>query len=229
MTKKTLIISLGGSLVFPGEDIDIQYLKKFRQFVISLIRKKYRLVIIVGGGRINNKYNQAAKKVAKVKPVDLDWLGIKVANTNSELVRVVLADYVYPEVIRDPFTKIKTTKPVIIGTAFKPGSSTDLRAVQFALNLKAKTVINLTDVDFVYDKDPGKYQNAKPITQIAWSRYKKMFGSKWTPRLSAPFDPIATKLAWQKGIEVVILNGKKLQNIERYLENKEYKGTIIKK
>ena len=229
MTKnKTIVISLGGSLVFPGDNIDIDYLKKFRQLILSLIRKKYRMVIVVGGGRINSKYNQAAKKVANIKPVDLDWLGIKAANTNSELIRVILSDYAYPEVVKNPFRKIKTNKQIIIGTAFKPGSSTDLRAVQFALNLNADRVINLTDVDYVYDKDPNKFKNARPLKQISWLQYKKMFGTKWIPRLSAPFDPIATKLACRQGIEVVILNGRKLANIKKHLNNQPYKGTVIK-
>lgn len=229
MTKnKTIVISLGGSLVFPGDNIDVSYLKKFRQFILSLVRKKYRIIIVVGGGRINSKYNKAAKEVAKIKPVDLDWLGIKAANTNSELIRTILADYAYAEVVLNPHSRLKTKKPIVIGSAWKPGCSTDMRAVQFALNIKADKVINLTDVDYVYDRDPGRYKNAKPLRQVSWPQYKKMFGTKWTPRLSAPFDPIATRLACSKGIEVVILNGRKFGNLTRYLNNQSYKGTLIK-
>jgi len=226
--KKTIVISLGGSLVFPGDNIDISYLKKLRQLILSLVRKKYRMIIVVGGGRINSKYNKAAKKVTKIKPVDLDWLGIKAANTNSELIRAILADYAYTRVVLNPHTRLKTRKSIIVGSAWQPGCSTDLRAVQFALNIKADRVINLTDVDYVYNQDPNRYKNAKPLKQISWPKYKKMFGTKWTPRLSAPFDPIATKLACSRGVEVVILNGRKFGNITKYLNKQSFKGTLIK-
>ncbi len=224
---KTVVLSLGGSLVIPDQNIDVNYLKKFRKFILALIRKKWRIVIVVGGGRINSKYNQAAKTVTKIKPVDLDWIGIKACRLNSELIRAIFAQYAFDKVVINPNTRIKTKKPVIIGTGWVPGCSSDKDAVLLAKNLGAKKVINLTDVDYVYDKDPDRYQGAKPIKKISWPAYKKMFGDKWTPRMSAPFDPMATKLAWRLGLEVVILNGRKLKNLQNYLNNKNFKGTVI--
>jgi len=45
--------------------------------------------------------------------------------------------------------------------------------------------------------------------------------------MSAPFDPIASKLAKKFRFKVIIINGRKLNNFKRFLENKKFRGTII--
>ena len=67
----------------------------------------------------------------------------------------------------------------------------------------------------------------KKITGISWQNFRKIVGSKWTPGLSKPFDPIASKLAAEVGIKVIIMNGKKLINLEKCLAGKKFQGTVI--
>ena len=96
-----------------------------------------------------------------------------------------------------------------------------------AENFKVKKLVNLTNVDYVYNKDP-KFKDAKPIKEISWKEFRKLLPDKWDPGLNAPFDPVAAKEAEQHGMEVIIMNGKKLKNFENYLNGKEYIGTKIK-
>ena len=67
--------------------------------------------------------------------------------------------------IIDPTKKIKSKKKVLIAGGWKPGWSTDFDAVLLAKNLKAELVINMTNVDYVYNKDPKKSKGAKPIKE----------------------------------------------------------------
>jgi len=85
----------------------------------------------------------------------------------------------------------------------------------------------LTNVDYVYDKDPKKFKSAKPFKEISWKDYLKLIEQKWIPGMSGPFDPIASKLAQKFKFKVIILNGRKLKNLENYLTNKNFQGTII--
>jgi uridylate kinase len=96
-----------------------------------------------------------------------------------------------------------------------------------AKTYNSDTIINLTNIDYVYDKDPNKFKDAKPFKEISWKDYLKLIEQKWIPGLSAPFDPIASKLAQKFKFKVVILNGKKIKNLKNYLENKKFTGTII--
>lgn len=230
MTKKRkiIILSLGGSLIVPRGKVEVGFLKGFRNLVLKLLKSDYRLVIITGGGGVNRHYNKSAKEVAKVKDVDLDWLGIAVSKLNGELIRVIFSRQAHTSVIDNPHTKVKTNKNLIIASGWKPGCSTDKDAVLWAKNLGAKEVINLSNIDYVYDKDPRKYRNAKPIKEIRWKDFSKIVGTKWSPRISAPFDPVASKLARKMGLKVVILNGRNLKNTEIYLKGGKFIGTVIK-
>jgi len=225
--EKNIIISLGGSLIIPKGEVAVDFLKKFRYFILKLLKQGYTFVIITGGGGINRLYNKEAQKITKIKDLDLDWLGISATRLNAELIRIIFSNYAYPQVIENPKTKIKTKKKIIIASGWRPGCSSDKDAVFWAENMKAKMVINLSDIDYVYDKDPDKYPEAKPLKEISWNNFLKIVGTKWSPRKSAPFGPPASKLAQKLKIKVTVLNGKNIKNLDNFLQGKKFKGTII--
>ncbi|MBI2129145.1 UMP kinase [Candidatus Woesearchaeota archaeon] len=223
---KTTIISLGGSLIIP-DSIDVNFLKNFKAIVLDFIKKNNKLIIVCGGGGINKNYNAAAREIGSIKDDDLDWLGIACTKLNAELVRCIFSNHAYEKVVNNPTEKIKTGKKIIVASGWKPGWSSDYDSVLLAKNFGSKTVINLTNIDYVYDKDPSKFQDAKPIKEIKWKAYRKIVGDKWTPRLNAPFDPIASKEAEKLKIKVMIANGKDLDNLKKILNEKEFIGTTI--
>jgi uridylate kinase len=222
---QSIILSLGGSLIVPDE-IDTSFLRKFRSMVLRRI-KKYRFVIACGGGRTARKYQEAARSIPGVSKDDLDWTGIAATRVNSWLVKSMFGNLADPAIISDPTKRIKSKKPIIIASGWKPGFSTDFDSVILAKQAKAKAVINLTNVDYVYNKDPRKFRDAKPIKRIAWKEFKKIVGGKWTPGLNLPFDPIAAKEAEKSKIRVLLINGKDLKSIENAILGKAFKGTEI--
>ena len=56
MKKKVIVLSLGGSQIIP-KDVNVKYLKKFKD-IIKKHTKKYKFVIVCGGGSIARKYIQ---------------------------------------------------------------------------------------------------------------------------------------------------------------------------
>ena len=221
---ETIVISLGGSVLAP-EKIDINFLKQFRKLIIKFAKSK-RFVIICGGGKTARDYLSAASKVVKLTPEDLDWLGIHATRLNAQLLRNIFREVAHKKVIRNPNKKIKAKEKVIIAAGWKPGWSTDYDAVLLAKNLSVKTVINMTNTDFVYNKDPSKFKNAKPLKCICWKHFRKLVGKKWSPGLNALFDPIATREAEKSRLTVAIM-GKDLNNLQNFLNKKKFKGTII--
>ena len=88
---------------------------------------------------------------------ELDWLGISATRFNAYLVKTIFKNLTYREIIADPTKKIRMkNEKVIVAAGWKPGCSTDYDAVLLAKNLGVKTLINLTNIDYVYDKDPKK-------------------------------------------------------------------------
>lgn len=225
MNKETIIISLGGSLVAPG-NIDVDFLKKFRNSLQKYLNKN-KFFILVGGGKIARNYQKALAEFG-ASDFDRDLIGINITRLNAEVVKQLFGKDSYKEIITDPNKKIKTNKPVVIGAGWKPGGSTDYDAVLLAKNHNIKTVINLTNIDYVYDKDPNKFPGAKKIKELDWKTLKNIVGGEWKPGLSMPFDPRASKLAAKIRLKVVIINGKNLERLEDFLNNKPFIGTTIK-
>jgi uridylate kinase len=226
VNRKTYILSLGGSLIVPDE-VDYRFVKKFTGLITKKVKEGDRFIIVCGGGGLNRKYNEAARKVRKMSNDELDWIGIYATRYNAQLIRILFGKLAYEKIITDPHKKVLTRKPVIIGAGYKPGWSTDYDAVYLAKSYGARSIVNLSNIDYAYDKDPKKYKNAKPIKDISWKDFRKIVGHKWEPRMNKPFDPIASREAEKLGLEVVILNGKKFRNLESYLDGKEFKGTVI--
>jgi len=225
MNKETIIISLGGSLVAPGE-IDLGFLKNFKHSLQKYLPQK-RFFILVGGGKIARIYQKALLEFG-AKSNDRDWIGINITKLNAEIVKQMFLGNTYPKIITDPNKKVKTNKDVIIGAGWKPGWSTDYDSVLIAKNHNIKTIINLTNIDYVYDKNPSEFSDARPLRDVDWKSFERIVGSKWLPGLSMPFDPRASKLAASLKLKVVMINGKHLDRFEDFLNNKPFIGTIIK-
>lgn len=225
---ETIIISLGGSVLAPHQ-IDVDFLRQFRQLILKFVHDGSRFVIICGGGKTAREYQGAASRVVHAVPEDLDWLGIHATRLNAHLMRTIFRETAHAKVIKNPNEKIrlKESERVVVAAGWKPGRSTDYIAVLLAKNLGARTVINITNTDFVYDRDPSKFPGAKPIRQISWEEFRKLIGvSRWSPGLNTPFDPVAAKVAEKLKLRVAVM-GRSLANLEGFLVGKAFKGTVI--
>lgn len=224
MNKENIIISLGGSLVVPKE-INTVFLKAFKK-TVSRYLNRYRFFIIIGGGKVCRNYQNALLEFGADNR-DRDLIGIDVSRLNARIVKQAFGELAFSEIITNPTRKINTRKDIVVGAGWKPGWSTDYCSVILAKNLGIKNIINLSDIDYVYDKDPDKFKNAKPLKELNWKAFRKIVGNKWSPGLSMPFDPRASRDAEILKIKVIMLNGKKLERLENFLNNKPFVGTVI--
>jgi uridylate kinase len=224
---KTIVLSLGGSLIVPN-DVDHMFLRQFVSLIRRYTKKGYKFAIICGGGSIARKYQQAALKVAKLDNDALDWIGIEATKMNAFLLRQLFGNHAHDAIIYDPSRKIAFGgKHVLIASGWKPGWSTDYDAILIAKQLKIDTVVNMSNIDYVYSSDPRKNRHANPIAALCWRHYRRMFSSTWKAGMNLPFDPIAAKAA-EKGKIAVYIMGKNLSNFENFLKGKQPKGTVIR-
>lgn len=232
---KTIVIALGGSIVYPASDgIDAAFLKKFRQFILKFVRCGRRFVIVVGGGQAARLFQVAAHRVGRVADEDKDWLGIHATRLNAHLLRTIFRDVADPVVV-DTRHKIKTLKyPVTVASGWHPGWSTDYVAAVLAYDFRVGEFIVAGKPAYVYDKDPHLFAGrqastpAKALREITWKEYRRLIPRKWKPGLHSPVDPVAAEFSARHGLRAVILNGKDLKNLEALLNNKPFRGTIIR-
>lgn len=225
--REYVVVSVGGSLIVPDE-IDTVFLKNLQELVLRKLQEGLSFFIIAGGGKIARRYQEAAREAHKeLSSEDADWLGIHATRLNAWLLRSLFLEYTQDRIVKNPERKVNTKYPVIIGGGFRPGNSTDLAAVLAAKNVGAKKVVNLSNIDYVYTADPRKDPSAKKIEKIAWKEFRALIPKEWSPGLSSPFDPIAAKEAEAAGIEVAVINGAKLEELDKYLSGKSFVGTVI--
>ena len=229
MQEPPIVISVGGSLIVPNGGINTDFLIKLNKLIREEVTKGKRFLLIAGGGKLCRHYQEAGKAViGNLTQEDLDWLGIHVTHLNGHLLRTIFQDIANPRVIQHYDRKLTNwTEPIAIGAGWKPGWTTDYDAVQLAKDFRGKLIINMSNIDYVYDRDPIKYADAKPLKNITWEEMEKLVGDKHSSGINVPFDPIATKFAKKLKLTVVIANGNDMQNIQKIINKESFRGTVI--
>lgn len=228
--SEKIIISLGGSLIVPHDGIDTDFLSKFNRFLRhQLATTKRQFFLVVGGGATARHYRDAGRAVigGELALDDEDWLGIHATRLNAHLIRTIFRDIAHPFIIEHYDIIRKASESVVVASGWKPGWSTDYDAVLLSEDYGAKTIINLSNIDKVFDKDPREFPDARPIDSMHWSEFRELVGDEWRPGMNAPFDPVAAKKAEEIGLKVVVLNGRNFENLTNYLDGREFVGTVI--
>ncbi len=229
--RKRIIISVGGSLIVPNGGIATDFLKKLNTFIRDELAKdpKRQFFLITGGGATARHYIDAGRDVVghELTAEDMDWLGIHGTNLNAHLVRTIFRDIAHPKVIRHYDIIRKVYEPVVVASGWKPGWSTDYCAVLLCEDYGVRTVINISNIEQVYDKNPREFPDAKPFTKLTWDQLRKIVGDTWKPGLNAPFDPVAAKKAQELDVKVVVMSGADFGNVSNYLEGRKFTGTVI--
>ena len=227
--NKKAVISLGGSLINPGK-IAVNFLKKFKMFIEKRVDEGWQFIIITGGGAPARWYIDGSSSIMEknITKDDMDWLGIHATRFNAHLVRTIFRNIAQPAIITDPENNfIDPKKSIVVGGGSRPGRSSDHVATTIAIRVGAPYVINLSNIKQVYTDDPKKNSSAKPIENIKWDNFCKIVGDTWEPGTNTPFDPIASKLAKEKNITVLMAQGTNLKNLEKLFKSKKFVGTAI--
>ncbi len=221
------VIALGGSIICPKE-IDTNYLRQFYFSIKKEIKKGNKFIIIAGGGDVARNYQKSALTINRVPNKERDWLGIYATYLNAHLLKAIFKKEAHPSIFNDRF-KVKSFNgyPIIIGSGWSPGWSTDFVAVQIATDLNAKKVIILGKPDHVYTKDPSKNDDAIKIEEMKWKDYLKIIPSRWRPGMSMPVDPVAARLSKKQKKEIIVADGRDIPNFKKILKNKKFKGTRL--
>jgi predicted uridylate kinase len=217
MNHAEYAISLGGSIIMPGCEVDTKYLKKFSDFLFNQVE---RAAIVTGGGPLARMYQNSLRAMGVTDKQTLDRAGIPLTHQNAKHLadilnaRGVSAAYVPSLKAKRPDVSIWVTG----GT--KPNQSTDAVAVEWARILGYRQVINITNTPFVYELGPdGKPDTMKPIYEMTDDEYLTLVGPEHEPGENVPAGRSGIKIAKKYGIVFHVI-GSDLKNLESCLEGK---------
>ncbi len=228
MKKQVIVISLGGSQILKDRKVNVSFLKKFRK-IIKKNSKRYRFVIVCGGGSVARTYIQGLKEINASEKFQ-NFAGISATRMNARFMSYFFAinpEKGIPHKMKEVKKRIRKQNIVFCGALdYHPDQTSDSTSAQIAqiFNLN---FINLTNVKGLFDKNPKENKNAKFISQISWKNFHRVAcQTKFHPGQNFVLDQKASKIILENKIKTYIL-GNNLKNLNNLLKGKKFIGTTI--
>lgn len=224
-----VVLSLGGSVLLTGTD-DADYLSRLAT-LLRVAGKEFPLVVTTGGGRTAREYIQLGRSLGLTE-VELDEIGIDVTRLHARL----LSGRVGPPTPSHPPTtiaaavhEVQRASPVILGGT-EPGHTTDGVAALVAVRLRAARLVNATNVDGVYDRDPRKDPTAKRFDVVSWAKFRDMIHADAPGEAGQQFvfDRLGADSLARAGIPLYIVDGRDLPNLEAAMRGRKCHGTVVR-
>jgi uridylate kinase len=222
--NEIITLSIGGSILNPGAP-DVDAIRKIASLINGFDSK---FMITVGGGKAARAMVESARKLG-INEFHSDRIAILQTRANAMLLRGCLDD-AYPNIPETPeeaADAINGYRCVVSGGMI-PGYTTDSVAVILAEACGSKRLVNVSNVDGIYDKDP-KERGAKKYDRMSLSEFVDL-AVKSDQRKAGTnfvFDSIAAKLAKRSGIELNMVSGDDLASVKNAILGKKHNGTVI--
>jgi len=220
-----VVVSIGGSILVPGEN-DAEFIGKLAE-MLKEVSKEVQIAIVCGGGKTARYYADIAKNLGG-STYEQDILGIAATRMNAQLLSLALGDM--PDtVVTDAKELSKISKPgkIVVMGGTVPGHTTDAVSSMVAAEMKADRIVNGTSVDAVYTADPRKDPNAKKILNMTIDELSDIVYKEHGASKSSVFDPLGVKLAKENKIDILIIDGRNLDELKNAILGKEIKGTFV--
>lgn len=201
---------------------------------ITSVRDMCKLAVVVGGGNLIR--GSRLKQEAGLKDsVVADYAGMLATVINAITFQEVLErkfgldtrvmSAIEARAVAEPYLRRKALSHlekgrvvILAGGTGNPDFSTDTAMVLRAHEIGATVVLKGTKVDGIFDKDPERFKDAKPIRRIRYSDYLNK-------RLEI-MDATAVTLAQKHNLVLRIFNIFKKDNLKKVLLGEPIGSTI---
>jgi uridylate kinase len=222
-----VVISLGGSVLVPGED-DAKFLRE----LASLLREvstRIRLFVVTGGGRIARYYIETGRSLG-IPERTLDEFGIAITRLNARLLASILGGRTnrVPAETYAEAAKLAKRFPIVMMAGTRPGHTTDLVSASLARYVRADRIVNATSVDGVYSVDPKKDPKAKLLDRIRFEDLVTLAGrGHEAAGPSVVFDPAAARVLARVRTPLSVVQGRDLRAVRAAILGEPFHGTQV--
>ena len=223
---KTIVISLGGSVLVP--DIGNNNIIKYRD-LLKTLTDTCKIFVVVGGGGEARRYIEAAR-ILDIDEGTADEIGILVTRMNARLLMLALGKESYPDIpesYNDALIAGESGKIVIMG-GVTPAQTTDAVAAVLAERAGADLLINATAVDGIYTAHPRKDNDAEKIPFLSPDELIEIVQ---TGRMDAGsnnvIDLVAAKVIQRSKIPMIVLDGRDPEGLLALIETGVNRGSLV--
>lgn len=220
-----VVVSIGGSILVPGEN-DSDFIGKLAS-MLSEIKNDVQIAIVCGGGKTARYYANIAKELGGDTYAQ-DILGIGATRLNAQLLSLALGD-MPDRVPEDPEELAANSAPgrIVIMGGTVPGHTTDAVSAMVARALGADRIVNATSVDAVYTDDPRKNPDAEKILEMTIQDLENIVYKEHGASKSSVFDPLGVQIAKENKIDLLIVEGRNLEELRNAILGNGIKGTFV--
>ena len=221
----SVVVSIGGSILVPGNN-DAEYIARLASMLKEL-SESVRLAVVCGGGKTARYYAETGEELGG-DTYQLDILGIGATRLNAQLLALALGDMPdrVPETPEETVSKAEVGRIAVMGGT-EPGHTTDAVAMMVASCMDADRVVNATSVDAVYTDDPRKNPEAVRIPEMTIDRLGEIVYKEHGASKSSVFDPLGVKIAAEKNIDIMIVDGRNLDELRKAILGQRFDGTFV--
>jgi uridylate kinase len=221
----SIVISLGGS-VLVSDEINISFFENLKD-LLKKLSDQYKIYIIIGGGKTARAYINLGRKLSFDEKT-LDNFGIEITRVNAKIL-TNLIDKSNKDIPKTTDEASVIDKKIVIMGGTTPGHSTDMVGAELAEKVGASKFIIATNVDGVYDKDPNKFADARQLKEITIDNLIDQYGIDWkSAGKNIVIDGPALQIIKRAKIPTFVLNGKKLRELKKAIDDLDFNGTKIK-
>lgn len=233
MKYKRIMLKLSGE-VLAGEQqggIEAKTLEKVCGSVAEVVGSGVQIGLVIGGGNFWRFRDQQALGLERTLSDSMGMMatvmnalalqeklraiGIKAKAFSALPIPTVLETYT-PRAAREAFAEFDVV--LCAGGTGNPYFTTDSAAALRALELKCEVFLKATKVDYVCDKDPKKFPDAKTFTEITYQQVLEL-GLE-------VMDLTAISLCMDNKLPIIVFNMQKDDNLMKVLAG-ELVGTKI--
>ncbi|MCL1810672.1 MAG: UMP kinase [Methanomassiliicoccaceae archaeon] len=224
MKREKVVVSIGGSVLIPGKE-DPVYIKKLAG-MIKDASQTVQIVVVCGGGRIARYYTETGAELGG-STYQLDMLGIGATRLNAQLLAISMgASEDIPATAAEAARRSAPGNIVVMGGTV-PGHTTDAVAAMVATEMNADRVVNATSVDAVYSNDPKKDLSAERFSKLTIEELGELVYKEHGAGKSSVFDPLGIKIAMEEKIDILIVDGRDIEELRNAILGNEIKGTYV--
>ncbi|MBY9001772.1 MAG: UMP kinase [Candidatus Heimdallarchaeota archaeon] len=229
MSSKKIVLKFGGSVLYKENMVlNVDIIKEIVDKITTLHAEGNKIAIVVGGGKLARVIIQASDVLGHVNTFK-DILAVESTRIHALLIIASLNNKAYLLVPRsfEEIGKALSTDKIVVTGGLQPGQSTNAVAALIAEYWGADLLINLTDVDKVYDKDPAKYADAKAIDEMTANEFMAIVDTQnEEPGKYKLFDKVGCEIIRRSNIKLIVTSGSDPNNIIKAAKG-EPVGTLI--
>jgi uridylate kinase len=223
-----VVVSIGGSVFLTGEG-DREYLAGLAA-LLKRLGANLPLMVTVGGGRTARDYISIGRDLGLTE-FELDEIGIEVTRLHARLLAARIGPPTPsqpPTTVREAVELVHRASPIVLGGT-EPGHTTDGVAALLAVRLRAVRLVNATNVNGIYDRDPRKFPGARRIARLSWPEFRALVSSETdgTAGQSFLFDRLGADSLSRSAIPLSVVHGRDLANLEAAVLGRPFDGSHV--